>query len=517
MFEIPKNLPDLTAEALKRLIGEASAEYDLVFAAASANDGINVTEEQLSTLEALNAFSVAATQHLETLTASAGDGDGGDAVDPNPPMIGDIAPANVNDDPSMAGAGDVGPFLLASAGSHGHNSGERITYADAAQMLHDQINSVSGGTGKIPLCVAKLPDTEFTVTGARSDIEIVNAACAAYEAERATELKSITASGWCAPSPTDYEVPFVGEVYDLATFPSVQAPRGGVYVMPELDFTTVYGGYTGTNFFNYTEAQIIAGVTKTFVEMGCPSPTDYRLGVSGFGVIGNLLQLKAFPEYCDQFLREVQVAFDHYTNVLQLAAVSAGSTQVDLTAAYPFVSDGSLWSQLISAVGLGARDIRALKRFKNRRLDCKMPNWVIDQVRADLVRRQGKGYPTISDAEFFAEFAKIGVDVELVAGYQDAFASGGTGVGQATPLTTLPNTLKFLIYPTGTWVRAQLDVIKLSTIYDATRLAANQRIEGFFETGWRMVKRLSTSREYEIDYCPNGAVGAQHTIACSQS
>ena len=71
------------------------------------------------------------------------------------------------------------------------------------------------------------------------------------------------------------------------------------------------------------------------------------------------------------------------------------------------------------------------------------------------------------------------------------------------------------MYAPGTWVLAQTPVIDLSTVYDATRLANNQDLELFHEVGRAIIGRLTGSREYTIDICPSGGVGAAHTIKCA--
>jgi hypothetical protein len=100
--------------------------------------------------------------------------------------------------------------------------------------------------------------------------------------------------------------------------------------------------------------------------------------------------------------------------------------------------------------------------------------------------------------------------------WQDSFATGAvSGVpGASTPITELPQSLQFLIYPAGTWVRAVSDVITLNSVYDSTKLATNQVTHLFTETGWKMVRMCPLSRVYTVNICPNGSTGVQRAVTC---
>jgi ABC-type arginine transport system permease subunit len=99
--------------------------------------------------------------------------------------------------------------------------------------------------------------------------------------------------------------------------------------------------------------------------------------------------------------------------------------------------------------------------------------------------------------------------------WQDAFSNvSATGAGAATAITALNNSLQFLMYPAGTWVRAVSDVITLNSVYDSTKLATNQVTQLFTETGWAMIRMCPLSRVYTIGICPSGKTSAQAAIVC---
>ncbi len=332
----------------------------------------------------------------------------------------------------------------------------------------------------------------------------------------------VAATGWCAPSETTYETCFQGSIDGLYDAPEVQARRGGIRHNQGIDFSGVFGG--GTGFFNLSEAQVIAGTTKSCIEIPCPSFVDDRLGVTGLCITGNILQNRGYPEFVRTWTQAAMVASAHQINSLQIAAVVAGSTAVDLSAAGPVASDGSVTSQLLAAVEMAIVDIKyRLRMQRSSTLEVVFPWWVLAQFRADMSRQNGGdaiARQNISDAQINSWFSSRGARVQWVYDWQDAFAPtdvlGGAALapGSATAIQQFPTGVKFLIYPSGTWVRAVNDVITLNAIYDSTKLATNQLTQLFTETGWAMMRMCPLSRVYTVPICPTGSTGDQRAVAC---
>lgn len=333
----------------------------------------------------------------------------------------------------------------------------------------------------------------------------------------------VAATGWCAPSETLYDTCFQGSNDGLFDAPEVQARRGGIRHNQGIDFTGVFGG--GTGFFNLSEAQVIAGTTKTCIEIPCPSFVDDRLGVTGLCITGNILQNKGYPEFVREWTRAAMIASAHQINSLQVAAVVAGSTAVSLTASPPFASDGTVTSQLLAAVEMAIMDIKyRLRMQRGATLEVVFPWWVLAQFRADLSRQNGGdaiARQSITDAQINSWFSMRGARVQWIYDWQDAFAPtdviGGAALapGAATAIQQFPTGVKFLVYPTGTWVRAVNDVITLNAIYDSTKLATNQNTQLFTETGWAMMRMCPLSRVYTINICPSGSTGDQRAVDCA--
>lgn len=332
----------------------------------------------------------------------------------------------------------------------------------------------------------------------------------------------IAATGWCAPSETLYDTCFQGTNDGLFDAPEVQARRGGIRHNQGIDFTGVFGG--GTGFFNLSEAQVIAGTTKSCIEIPCPSFVDDRLGVTGLCITGNILQNRGYPEFVRTWTQAAMIASAHQINSLQIAAVVAGSTAVSLTSA-PFATDGSVTSQLLAAVEMAIMDIKyRLRMRRNATLEVVFPWWVLAQFRADLSRQNGGdalARQNVADSMINSWLSARGARVQWVYDWQDAFAptdvigAAGNAPGSATAIQQFPTGVKFLVYPTGTWVRAVNDVITLNAIYDSTKLATNQLTQLFTETGWAMMRMCPLSRVYTVNICPSGNTGDQRAVDCA--
>ena len=346
----------------------------------------------------------------------------------------------------------------------------------------------------------------------------------------ADEVDSLTAAGgWCAPSVTVYDLCFQTVVDGILDTPEVQAPRGGVRHNTGLDWSTIYGGTNilssangVTGFWNRSEAQVIAGSpVKDSIQVACPSFVDTRLGVTGLWITSPILTNRGYPELVSTFLRGSMAVHAHQMNALAIQAIVAGSgTPVNLTAVDPWQSDGSVTSNLLGAIEMAIVDIKyRLRMARNATMEVVLPYWVRAQFRADLSRRTVGDLDllAVSDAQIDAWFAQRGANVQFVYDWQDAFTTtpqtGQPGFA-TTPVSILPTTTQFLVYPSGTWVKAVQDVITLNAIYDTTNLPTNTMTQLFAEDGWAMLQMCPVSRVYTVPTCPSGSTTAPSAVDC---
>lgn len=571
MFVIPTDLSLFSASGLESLRTQAVTEYNTLLASVTHD---TVTDEQLERLEALKAFNVSATATLAALAKPADDADKKARADKlasfatatleapaetekaekaeepvavtepvkteEPvvtPTLADIADKSDKIDVAVTESEPVKYGSLVAAADTLFPSGQDINLRQVAEAFVARTAGYRGmGKGvstqhSVAMINRDYP-AEFTVTGDDSDMDILldaanesrlpggsllkSAQLKQAEAAKAGKMGSLTAAaGWCAPSETLYEVCFLGTTEGLIDVPEVQARRGGIRYNQGIAFDAIYGDGSA-NFFNLTEAEVAAGTTKTCIEITCPSFVDVRLGVTGICLTGNILTQRAYPEAVETFTRAALVALAHKVNYEVIQDMVAGSTAVALTAVAPWADDASVVSQVLSAVDMAVTDMQYRMRLsQSQTLEVVMPFWVLAQFRADWIRRNANNDLTLADGEISAAFAARKARVQFVYDWQDAFSGLATGPGASSPITALPTSLAFMVYPAGTWVKAVKDVITINSLYDSTKLATNQYTQLFTEDGWAMAKLCGLSRVYTIGICPTGATGIQREVGCA--
>lgn len=572
-FHIPDNLEDFSVAGLQDLRSQAEREYQSLVASMNRDA---LVEEELERAEELQQFyrvdvaNVISSRkdkadRFDALTAAQPDPEPEPTPEPDPAPEPEAVTASQGGEQTPAprvsdlgGSKDVVPAiprstystLVAAAGVPNYEAGQPLsTMLDVAKAFearsygHNAMAKANRRGAPVMYPVAQLVrdyPAEFSVNGDETDYpkllnvmdesrlpggSLIESARLRYEETKKNQPQRdalVAAQGWCAPSETDYDICLQISTDGLFDAPEVQARRGGIRHNTGIEFDTIFGDCTThTGYFDLTEAQVAAGSpTKTCVEIPCPDFTDDRLGVTGLCLTGNILAIRGYPEFTATFTRGALAALAHLVNREQIAEVVAGSTAVDLSSDAPWATDGSTVSQVLSAVELAIMDIKYRMRLaQNSTLDVVMPFWIGAQMRADWIRRNGGDYSTmlsLSDEAINAAFRARGARVQYVYDWQDAFAdcvSGGMP-GADDPISSFPETLDFLVYPAGTWIRAVNDVITLNSVYDSTLLATNQVTHLFTETGWKMMKMCPVSRVYTVPVCPSGKTTATGTLTC---
>jgi len=343
-------------------------------------------------------------------------------------------------------------------------------------------------------------------------------------ADGAMNLEAVVAAnGWCAPSEPDYSIcsPITSD--GLLSIPERVLRRGGLLHNQGLDFTDFFGGDTvlpipGFNIL--TEAQVISDTAKTCVEIPCPEFVDDRLNVAALCLTSSLLQNRGYPEFVSEFTQGAISALAHLVNREVIAEIVTGSTAVVLTGVDPWATDGTFYSNVLSAVEFAVKDMRyAYRTSMTQPFTVVLPYWVLGGMRADYIRRNAAANNDIADSEISAAFSMRGAQVQWVYDWQDAFFPGAipatNQMGHATPAFNYPTTLQFLIFLPGTWILGRQDVIRLDTVYDSTNLQQNLVTQLFMEDGYRPMRMCQFSRVYTIPVCANGSTGLQRAITCT--
>lgn len=323
------------------------------------------------------------------------------------------------------------------------------------------------------------------------------------------------AAAWCAPSEVIYQLCELETLDGMLSVPEMQTSRGGWQIPIDggPNFASIWNGIGNAGNTHLDEEDVQDDVAKVCNEIPCPDFEDVRLGVDYVCLTGGLLQRRGYPEVVARFSRGAMIALQHKINAGVLATIEAQSLaqQVGgLPIVVPQVDTGDdAASALLAAVDMAITDVK----YRNRMgmvvsVEVIMPLWFIPVIRAALSRRRGVYAMDVTDAEIMDWFATRRASPQFVYDWQDAYTTAPlTGPGGATPITQFPAEGRFMVYPTGTWVKAVQDVVSLDTIYDSTNLQTNQYTAIFAEDGWAMLQMCPDSRVYEVALDVSGVVG----------
>lgn len=316
------------------------------------------------------------------------------------------------------------------------------------------------------------------------------------------------AAGWCAPSETLYDLVSLETIDGILDLPTVQAMRGG-FNIPEnggVDFSTIWDSIGDDGDVILTEYDVENSADKICVEIPCPDFEDVRLDVAYVCITGALLQQRGYPEAVTRFSEGAMVALAHKVNQSVIARIRAQSTNGGTIAAIANNTDGA--SQILSAVEIAAWDIRYKHRMSSDAvLEVVLPLWALGPIRAAMARRAGVAEVDVTDAQILGWFRTRNVAPRFVYDWQDALAGQVGGPGGASPIVAFPANVEFLIYPAGTWVKAERDVVQLDTVYDNALLTQNQFTAIFAEDGFNVLKMGPDSRYYTTPLNPAGVTG----------
>lgn len=417
--------------------------------------------------------------------------------------------------------GEYHSLVAANELENVHGGSEMTSWRQFSEAFVGRTRTYSGKTAmRHPVAtIERKFNPEFILTEEMSDGTVQDVLRHAADESRLEGGSLVAANGWCSPSETLYSTCLQISTDGLLSLPEVIARRGGIRHNQGIEFDSIFG--TGVGFNILTEAQVIADVPKTCVEIPCPPFVDDRLDVSVLCLTGSILQNRAYPEFVETFVRGALATFAHFINRSIIAQIVAGSTAVTPSTVDPWASDNSLISNLLGIVEMAIEDIRyRLRLQQNATVEIVLPHWILPMIRQDFSRRTGFDGVGLTDQAINAWFSMRGARVQYVYDWQDSFSGVVTGPGADTPITTLPalvspKQVQFLAYPAGTWVLARLDVIRLEAIYDSVNLPQNLVTQLFMEDGFKPMRMCPLSRVYTVNICPSGATSALQTVTCT--
>lgn len=316
----------------------------------------------------------------------------------------------------------------------------------------------------------------------------------------------VAAGGWCAPSETVYDLLEDESRDGLVSLPEVNVTRGGIKFTKGPKFSDLYSAPS----FNFTEEEAKAGKyqptsatdptnkvgAKPVYQVPCTEFEEVRLSAAGMHIQAGLLQQRGYPELVARTIRGALVAHEHKMSERIIAAMEAKSTAVSMDAG----QIGAL-APVLTAIELQVEHYRYAQRLsRSTTLEAIFPYWVRGAIRTDLSRRQGVDLTDVPDSRIDAWFKSRGVNPQFVYDWQAI-------TGEAGAFKAWGNSVKFLLYSAGTFVKGGQDVITLDTVYDSTLLGQNDYTALFTEEGYLVAKRGHDARVVTVPLNPNGGTG----------
>lgn len=334
------------------------------------------------------------------------------------------------------------------------------------------------------------------------------------------------AAGWCAPSENRYELCSLWTSDGMLDLPTTTAPRGGINYTRDWSWAQIMDASL-TSFTRLTEAQVIAGETKACAQLPCPTFEDRRLDVAVTCITGSFLQDVGYRENVATLIDGLTLKHEREVNqdVISQILTEAGAAIVipaQGAGGTGETADTSAVSSILAALDVAAIDMRYREQMSETQvLEAVLPQWVLAQWRADIGRRNAwYADPfALANATIMQWFSVRNIRPQFVRGWQDAQSGLATGPGDIVapinPITSLPTTVDFLLYPAGAIVLARQDVITLTNVYDSTNLSQNLYTALFMEEGYAPIFPCGEVRRYTAQACPSGATGHQVYTSCA--
>ena len=424
-----------------------------------------VTEETTTEPEAGEAE--ATTEERELVTAST-----------NPKAL--SARAVKAHTPEIDAPAPAGPTVVITAAADvpGFAGGSTLDTTALAKAMHAKARTLSNGSGMVPVATIDLGIEHKLTSDIATNLEVL---------ERATAPSALTASGWCAPSTTLYDLFGVDAGDGLIDLPTVQVTRGGLNVPGYLGIGDASGA-----LWTWTEDSREDEDTKQCLYIPCPDFTDYRLVAEGLCITAGNLTDRAFPELTRRF---ISLAINAHLHRLSAAIINeiAGSAVGVTVGNINSTASGSI----LSAIDLQVQDYRSQHRMSvNAVLEAVFPLWIKAAIRSDLALRHGAELTNVTDAVVDAHFAARGVRAQFVHDYQPLY--------NAAPATVWPASFDFLLFAAGGYVRGDGGTIDLGVVRDSVLNATNDYTAAWTEQLYLVAQLGPDAREVTVNISVDG-------------
>jgi hypothetical protein len=407
---------------------------------------------------------------------------------------------------------ESGYALRASAGIEGFRAGQELDRVALGRALSEASRMTTVNQPGVRQFVTVASATVDFPEERRLDERDAEGNGAKFRAlldKPAEEMQALVASGgFCAPFTPMYD----SVVYAVADrpvrdgLPSFSPRRGGITYPPALsladarDAITLWDNDTDTTPGTATKACLI---------IDCPDFLNAEIeAIVACVQHGNFAQM-TWPERIAELADHVAAAHAEAGEIELLDGLSTGSMQVTDAGVYGAVSS------LLSAILNAAAGIRNRERMSpGTPMRVVLPAYTRDMLVMDMVNSQFNRFER-TQAGVQALLQSFGVNVSW---YMDSETGGGqTFATQSTgALETFPTTVKWFIFPEGTWIFLDRGRLDLGIVRDSTLNATND-FQIFFETFEGIAKIGPTSLEITSTICANGQTGSVATDATTYS
>lgn len=405
---------------------------------------------------------------------------------------------------SDAGAVDVPVTASAVAEGMGIAIGERITDRDAIRegmMRKRDAFGPGGNDEKVPLVQFRTNYPDERMLFSQEPTKVIG-----EKVRRVTGPEAVTAAGICAPVTPRYDLEMVSSaarpVRDaLVTF---GADRGGIQFAapPKLSAVTTAVG-------RITDAQAVAGgspAVKGCQTIACPTFSQVNVASIYSCIRSDNLNARVFPERLDQFTELAAAAWAQLADSALLDGIAAASTAVTAGQATGAIGD---WVKhvLVAAAGMRSRH----RMEPNTTLRVLAPDWLMDEMMADIIRRPFDAFRTRQDVE-----AKLADANVRISWYMDS-ATGAAqlfGAQGATALLDFPAFAEWYLFPEGSFLFLDAGELDLGLVRDSTLNSTNE-FTVFYESWENLAFVGVESLKIRSTLCDTGGSGAQAAIACA--
>jgi hypothetical protein len=327
----------------------------------------------------------------------------------------------------------------------------------------------------------------------------------------------VAGGGWCAPSEIRYDFFNIACEDGMIDLPTFGVSRGGIQfpVSPSLADAlgagTAFAGFAATlsntsTPFLWTEADDIAAATgsptKPCIRVPCPDFDEERLECYGYCLTAGNLTDDAYPEATQHMLQLLMSAHAHVINARLIAQMLLASSA---TTTIGGVTTDAAAPRIYNAVGMAATDYRARYGMCiDDVLEVVLPYWVRETIRADLAWKAGVELQAVGNAEVDSYFVARNVRVQWVNDWQ---VRGASQFGNATPMTSWPTTVDFLIYAAGTFIHGNGLSLDLGVIRDSVLNESNDHTAAWSEECHLVARVGHESRRYTVAFNVSGQSG----------